>query len=537
MNCVFKSMYSAGIALACMIPAGFLCSCSDDDNEVPAPVITEPSTSVVMNKPWECYYFLPYKKNYGNYYMEFATGEVGTDGFYTYPLNPGDYILCLDMNASLDADHNNPTLPEGVYTATESPEEENNFTFTLSNTMALYNVEIVESGQARSKYIRPSDGTIKVEHTDNGYRLTCDFVESTTGESWRFTYEGEIPLVDMSGIEDDDSWGFAGDVKFDAVKANYNFYDDSETNGTDNYIMRFFDITNVSVDGAHPMDVGHKIQLNLRTVHGAGIAGTYTIGKSTEAGYCYSGERWGAIASGSFVEKVRADLEVRYALLSEGTVTIADKGNGTYAVKVDAINQNGEKIIMSYKGEIEDLTGQKPVYSTLNSDVEMSISRYGDAFYYGDYYQNNTTNYIVTLLSESEYQMLALDIVGAAGGSATELPTGTFTVSDEYNEGTLSEGIFESTGISHTAFVQYDATGEYAERYAPISGGSLTITKSDSQYTFTFDLTDDARPAHHITGTFTTPITIKDYAQAFSAKNLMRKIGSKPAKPVLRFKK
>lgn len=512
----FKLLSSAVFATAVtLLPTIAFTSCSDDDEDVPKveePTDPKPETTnnVEMLGYWDCNYFLPATYDYGNYAVQLRTGEVGMSGFLYYPLNPGDYVLDLDMNAALDPNHKSPTLPEGVYHATNDPAKEHDLTFSLAYTVAIYNVETTDDGQSRMQHIYFSDGTVEVKHTAEGYVFDCNFIAKEDGAKWHFTYKGELEFNDRSGIDDEDWWGFEGATSFTAAKANSYYYDESATLGLDNYILRLFENENITADFVHPATVGNKVQLSIYTKHNNGLEGTYTVSDKIAANTCLPGERIATMAASSFVERVRDDFKVRYALISEGEITIAKQSDDTYKVTVDCKTSEGETVNVTYSGVIEDITNVTPVYSTLESDITVTPTECTAVDYYGDYYGNGTRGYGLYLANESE--LLAFDII-AASGSASELPTGTYTVGTGYTAGTMLPGSIDDETITPTAYVAYNTENGTAVNYAPVTGGTLTITKNDKGvYTFSFNLEDDANPAHKITGSMSGTIpAIKDY--------------------------
>ncbi len=519
------------LLLATVVSILGVTSACEDKNDVGPGLDPEPEdvTEVVLKEATtDCYYFIPWQQQHGNYYIELTTGEIGYDGFQTYPMNEGDYILCLDLYAEADADHANPHLPSGLYTPTSDPNSEHDLTFSLVNTMAVYNAGKVESGQSRIKFIKFSTGSLDVKDNGDGtYTLKGLFAGESDDIHYEFTYTGAIEIADMSAIEDEDWWGFTGNTQYTAQKANYIYYDDSETKGVDNYIVRLFETTDITPDYMHQNEPGNKVSLYLFTEHGKGLAGTYTVRDQESVGSCIPGERFGAQATGTFVERVRQDLSVRYALITEGTVTITEN-NGTYDVTVDCKTKEGTSVKVTYKGAIENITGKAPVYSTLEQDITLSLTQCSAVDYYGDYYQNGTVNYGVVLANQTE--LMCLEFVSATGTN-TELPTGTFSVNGTDEAGALIPGYVDGTEIAPTCYVQYNGDASAVIGYAPVKGGTLTITKSGSNYTFDFTLTDDGQPAHTISGKCTLQLPeITDYTQQTNTAGLRksaRKVGAK----------
>lgn len=518
----YIAVFTACLSMAVVTPS--LSSCSDDKSGEPdMPVNPDPSpaTEIEMEKAWEAYYFLPYPAEYGNYYIELAKGEVGMSGYLSFPANAGDYLLCLDLNAGLDPDHANPVLPEGTYRAKSGSAASGDKTFSLGNTLAIYNAGKLADGQSQIKYIKFSDGTVTVKHnTGGGYTLDCVFSDAEKAE-WKFTYSGEIPFEDKSGINDDE-WGFTSNVDMTAKKASYAFYDDAEEKGCNNWIVRFFDVDILTSDGIHPNTVGHKLQMSLYTAPGTtGLEGTYTVSSEPKAGAFIPGERWGLSAAGSYVEKVCDDYQVRYCCINGGTITFVKNSDGTYNVDANLTTPEGKTVKMTYSGAIDDIAQQENYSSTLTSDVEMVPSACTGIDYYGDYYGTGTVNYGVYLANSTE--LMLFDFI-AASGDATTLPTGTFTVSKDVAAGTLAPGSVEGNEIAPTAYVRFNETGENILAYAPVAAGQLTISREGSMYTFTFDLEDDVTSApHRISGTVTCTLpAISDKTQAMNA-NYARK--------------
>ena len=481
-------------------------SCSDDDpiddkglGDSPNPPV-KIDHEVKLNSTWEAYYFYPdyINKDFGNYYFELASGAVGVEagGINTYPLNPGDYLLLVDINSVL-ADRSNILLPEGTYTAADGIDRNN--TFNIQNTMAIYNMEKTGEGQYRFHYYKFTDGTITVKYNaDATYTLDCTFTAKENGEKWHFTFTGAIPFEDKTGDEGD-WWGFHEDVNVTAKAANYVLY--STKDNIDEYALRLFSTANLTPDQMHVNNINEcKVELELYTAPGAGIAGTYTVGDKKRVGAAAKGKRFGSMAAGSFVEQVIEDWTARYAILESGTITVTDNGGGNYAVNVDCLTAEGKTVKLTYRGQIPDNTGFVPVFSTLLGDVEFNAIACTSANYYGDYYGTGANNYAVTLASNRE--ILFIDFFSASG-DASAIPTGTFTVADTYTDGTMTPGTVDGSSLVPSIYIIVE--NNQTAGYAPIKSGTMTITHSAAGYTFTYDLRDDATNPNRIYGTCTVP--------------------------------
>lgn len=463
----------------------------DDDNDSPTPGITETVKLNFVEATPDCFYFIPYLQQHGNYYIELATGPIGYSGIMAYPLNEGDYILAMDLYSWADADHKNPTIPGGIYTPTNNPNDEHDLTFSLTNTMLIYNAGKNEDGLSIVRFTKFTDGFIELStNSDGTYTLNATLTGEDNKE-YELSFGGPIEVLDMSAIEDEDWWGFSGNTEFTAKKSNYVYYDDSQTKGVDTYYLRLFESDKITGDYNHPNDQSNKINLCLYTQHDKGLAGTYTVRAEETAGSCYPGQRFAATATDSYVERITADWTPRYALISEGNITITEN-NGTYSVTVDCKTPEGTTVKATYTGQIENITGKAPSYSTLESDITVTPTQCSFVDYYGEY--NGVYPFSVALANDTE--VLFFDFV-ASSGSLTELPTGTYTINGTEDAGALIAGRVEDGLMYCTSYVKYNSDATEVVASTPASNGTLTITRSGDKYTFTFDLEDDAQPTRH----------------------------------------
>ena len=143
-----SSRWTLFTALALALPLLSTSCKSDDPQPVPPPGPGE-AIEVRLEKTWEAYYFEPNYNNdpsrptYSNYFVELAQGNVGTDGFLSYPMTEGEYILDLDLNVpGLSNTPDEPMLPAGTYTPVSRTDTDADidFTFSLVNTMLIKNI-------------------------------------------------------------------------------------------------------------------------------------------------------------------------------------------------------------------------------------------------------------------------------------------------------------------------------------------------------------------------------------------------------------
>lgn len=524
------------LGLVAFMPAIMLSSCGDDKDEPvepenpenpdnPEPPDTPIATDVVMETTWEAYYFKPNynddpaKPDYGNYYIELLKGKAGMEGMHSYPLNEGDYILCLDFAAAHSADHHNPVLPEGSYRGVSAFDTDVNTdkTFSLVNTMALYNLGLTDDGATRIKYIKFKSGTIDVKHTAAGYSFDCHFKGQSDDTDWHFTFEGAVDIEDQSAI-DDNEWGFVADINVAPKLVTKAVFDYSDK-GYTNIMLRCFD-ADITYDGLHVSAPGNKLQFELCVPFGGDIVGTHKAGSYNIVGSFTKGERFGAGALGSYCERVMDNLNVRYALVTEGTLTITKADGDNYHIVADCKTPEGRPVKMDYTGPVKNHEKREYPTTNLNADVAFNAKACTDIQYFGDYYENGTFNYVFFLADENN--IVAVDMLAATGGT-TALPVGTYTIGDDKKAGSALVGSATEESITPSAYVRYDGNNTMTD-YAVFKAGSITITREGEMYTFVYDFKDSVDGnAHRIHGSVTTALpVINDATQPASGPALLR---------------
>jgi len=485
--------------LGAIAAAGF--ACSDDEAKQPDP--SQKPVEVELDRYLEesgLYFGDFWEEGYGNYYFELASGAVGQTGqtglAMPVPLNPGDYILALDIWGALSADHAHPLLPEGVYTAATGRADG---TFNLENTLAVYNKEQVGE-QFRIQYIRFKEGTVTVKHVAAGYDIRAQF-ETETGEEYLFTYVGGIGLADWSDDEEE-AWEIGSDATIAPVTVTKDKWEDPEG---DNYYIRCFD-TEVTDDGLHCNAPGTKLEICLWVETGADIVGTFTPGERKVPGRFAPGMRFGMGALDTHAERVMPDLSIRYALITGGTLKIARNADDTYTFDADLATKDGFTVKGRWTLPVEEFAQRVSPQTTLTEDVVFHPTQCSEIRYFGDYYETGTSNYTVFLADDDE--VIGFDLCAPAD-DGTVFPTGRFTVADTHAARTMIAGSLASDNATPSCYVRYNTATGAAAAAAPIVGGTLTVTESNGQYTFAYEVYDDydradasLRP-HKISGSWT----------------------------------
>ena len=532
-----SSRWTLFTALAVALPLLSTSCKSDDPQPVPPPGPGE-AIEVRLEKTWEAYYFEPNYNNdpsrptYSNYFVELAQGNVGTDGFLSYPMTEGEYILDLDLNVpGLSNTPDEPMLPAGTYTPVSRTDTDADidFTFSLVNTMLIKNIGEAEDGSAKFQYFRFTDGEIKVTTEGNVYTIdatfTCtanvtgDEAEVAEPEKFHCTFTGEVPVINPK--EKEVPYNYDSDLDVKGIIATAAKYDEGDQ---DNYIFRCFSSNQLTSDGMHVNGEGTKLQFNLFTPKGSGIAGDYTIKDGNANWTATPGSRMANMASGSFAETadkiLNGRLQAQYSLLKSGTLSIREIGNDEYTVSADCIDSEGYTVKMPYTGTIN--TGSLIIpTTTLTSDITFQPVGVSQIITFGDYFNRGVTNVWVSLANETE--VITLDMF-LPGNDIMNLPEGKYTVSDSMESFSILPGTIEDSAISPSFFLRYDASGSAILNYATINSGTVEISKSGNLYTFKFEFFDNhsldmQTPAYHkISGQVTCEIPeFTHYSQVISA--------------------
>lgn len=506
-----------------------LCSCSSNDEpEIPQDKVTE----VKLDRFCDGIYFGDFwKEGYADYYFILSSGEIGTTGDTNdiLPSNPGDYVLLCDLWGAISADHTNPIVPEGTYTPHKGRSEG---TFNTELTFAVLNKEKVDD-KYRIVNVLFEDGTITVKHTDDGYNITAE-ITTPEGEKMKFSYSGPMTLSDKSDDEPEDNGHINANVNMSTKKATLQKF--AEETNYDNYVLRLFDTDKITNDGLYPDGAGHKLQLDLYTAKGGDIAGEYTTGERLKytPGTFYPGMWFGQQALGTFCMQSDAAYKTKFSTISDGKVKITKNADGTHTIVCDLKDADGYSVTTTWTGTIEEFKTVQAPQSTLTSDVNMTPTQCSAAYFYGDYYASGTANYGIFLANEDE--VMSIDFI-APTGTAAALPTGTYTVSSTNAGWTVSPGELGYGSAEKTCYIKYESNGSeaVASQKAPITSGTLKISRQGSQYTIEFDFGDDndrydkSRKPHRITGKWTGTVDIVDYTTTQSA--------SKSKKRAVRLKK
>lgn len=297
---------------------------------------------------------------WANYYLMLTNDEVGvTSSGNPAPMHQGGWVLFLDIWGEASANHTNPILPEGTYSLGKDRNWNrmlNDYTLATNTYERVWD-EASEKYLYRIKDVLFTSGTLTVEHTSKGYLIEAEYT-TTTGESVKFRFEGDIAFEDKS---DDEDFSVALDEDVDFKPVQGWTYRSSRKENCDKHIIYLFDVPSLTDDYLHSALVGgKKLQLTIYTEIDGSLAGTYVAGEQKENGFTLVEEKAGlyypgcyaaTMAVGSFVECVASNEDVLFSLLTDGTITITENSaDGTHTIVVDGLNEKGKKITCNWTG-------------------------------------------------------------------------------------------------------------------------------------------------------------------------------------------
>lgn len=435
-----------------------------------------------------------YDEGYGQYYTLLCNDELVSLGMGDYACKTeGRYVLYMALWGALSEDPANPIIPEGTYTSYDGHAEN---TFELEYTWASLTLENTGT-QIRRKAILFSSGTIKVTHTETGYDIKAEF-ETTEGKTISFSYSGDIGLTDYSDDEETD-YDIRGDVDLEPARVTCQLYESAPA--YDNWLVRLFDIPEITNDGLHAATAGMKLQLDLYTRPGEGLSGEYRVGTFTDGafnrtpGSFYPGVRLGlVIAGGTHCERVNSDGSLSFCVMDAGTITISENGDGTYAFDIALKTDDGNSVTSRWSGEVEAHTVRNPPQTTLTDDVVFMPDTCLAVTYFGSDTEYGISNFWIELDNTGTGEFMILDLITPLC-DGTSLPEGKYVVEETFAPHTILPGEITGGSGMPSFYVQYEKDGPGAAdpvAAAPFISGECSISRSGADYTITYTFYDDA---------------------------------------------
>lgn len=243
--------------------------------------------------------------------------------------------------------------------------------------------------------------------------------------------------------------------------------------------------------------------------------GTYTVRSdhgeySLAPGYEFNEGGWRYIPQGTYCQVI-SETDT-YGFATGGTITVEKMQDGRYSIVFDLTTNNDKSITATFTGTINVKDGtEAPVISELDEDrvLDLTPITRGRMEFCGNWYNNGMNEWRILLRNETidGIDGMIFDFNMPTTGFVPEgMPTGTYELSSVAQENTMIPG-FINTYLAGTWYIWDNRFNQYGKK-APIKTGSLTLGKEGDTWTVEFEMWDDARPAHKISGQWSGPMDI-----------------------------
>lgn len=456
----------------------------------------------------------------GNYFITFSDDETsGNKGNYVHP-NGTYYTIDFYGEPWDNGDMSSIGLPEGYY---ELDLTNSGSSGTFSQAYGQYAKADEEGNIAVSMQFQSGYGTVTRDGDEYHVDMTLTLED---GMKHHLTYSGPIvcePYQAGPGyeyIEEDIEFGM------NIAQAVYQSEDGS-------VLLQFTDMSADAGGAVAPPGTLLNIIAYLDiTDEGDIVAATLRQGSGMSVGTFRPGEMidYGGILlpDGTYAEHYFSETHVAYGIITDGTVTL-EGADGTYDIDIDLITAEGYHIRSSQSSVTLPLYGwnsSDDPMTTLPDDYEADFSGASAvATYYGDYYNNDGSNWIVRISPTTGTDGFQLEYVGeGTTGFDAGLPTGTFSVSDDGKPGSYLVGSREGLNLYGTWYLGgFDENGSVSQ-FAPAISGTVTVSRdSDGTYSIDFDLYDDAPNPNNFTGSWTGAVYTQDQSSANAPETVMQR--------------
>jgi len=419
-----------------------------------------------------------------NYILKFATALDDYDRWSN--------VYFGLWTSEIPQDYDNIILPNGSFTAntdrsagTFEPE------YTFSRT---YPNETI---------VTFTGGTITVAAEGDTFTITADLTDGQ-GNPYQYRYIGKVRVSDESPHH---LPKITSNVDASFYLAEGTYFGDYYKNGT-SLIDIGFTSADVFMSVEFLSESSEKFSADVLK------PGTYTINADRSQytltpGEEYNKAGWEYLPVGTYC-RVIGNTDT-YGFATAGTVTV-EKSGSQYTLAFDLTTPEGKTIKGNYSGTLTLTDGtEQPVLSQLEEDrvVDLSHIESGRMAYSGTWYNNGMNNWTIYVKDESidNIDGMIFDFNMPDVGFLPEgIPTGSYELSSVAKENTMVPG-FINTYLAGTWYIWANAGGSYGKA-APIKTGSLTIGKEGDIWTLDFEMYDDARPAHKISGSWSGPIRV-----------------------------
>lgn len=375
-----------------------------------------------------------------------------------------------------------------------------------------------------------TDGTVKISGSGSNYEIEVEGTFSD-GRTIHFTYTGAMKIEEETGADPDIPL-VEEDIHATYTTAIATYHGEYESKGSGLYNLTLY-TGELSGNGWNQMPAevgGLMLQLTLFSSlpdPDMEIApGTYTVNDNGSKGSWLAGFIDESIywPNGTYLEQIQENYSQECLMAATGTITIARDGDN-YSVTLDLTSDTGYKMTGTFDGPIAfyDRANVNNTTSTLTEDtivhVEDSPAKAG---FYGDIYDVKGDNWYLEIGTfEVGSENMQLDLMAPQVGYTGELPEGTYTVSETYTQGEYAvvPGERSESGVLAYSWYVGDIRDDgFSYQQAPAKTGTVTISKSGSDYNVSFEFYDDNNPAYKFWGSWTGPISISNESKAPAGK-------------------
>ena len=411
----------------------------------------------------------------------------------------------FDLYAQAPENPEAPCPPEGTYRLGRAGETaEMTFAPEYSAYAVMGNGEV-----ATTLYF--TEGELTVARKGSGTHVFEATLTDTEGKTHHVSYTGSVEYEDESQREE----GFRiidKPIEFQARYASAFYY--NEYDGSMCVTVQFSDgegdaapQNRMTLDAFIPFDASGRI-----------APGDYKISETETSFSCYPGAITSLMGEysigGTYMTVIRADGTSEVACLTDGTMTVAESGDG-YEIACDFTSAEGLAMKCSYTGKfaIDNIPGNR---STLTEDYTLDLKNArATASYIGDWYGMYLGNWILRVSSEdgagdtflAHLSGSGLDYSAGIDGGTYKAAMSQYPWDFEYIPGTVT-----ADGYQGTWYLKNLDSGGKASVQAPATGGTITVTNNqDGTYALSFSLQDDK--GHTWNGEWSGPIETSDDSQ------------------------
>lgn len=237
--------------------------------------------------------------------------------------------------------------------------------------------------------------------------------------------------------------------------------------------------------------------------------GTYAVGEQATEGTIIPGYDDGfSLPTGAYIAQNYSGNSL-FGMFNAGSMKISAVGD-SYTITLDLTTAEGVTVKGTYKGKlayIDDSGSSDQWVSSLTGDVNIAFPGIEAVAFrdHGDFYMQNVRVVEFQWLDVQNMKATILELQLPMAEEGSPIPAGTYPISPKGTWGVntftpgqiLGQAIIGTWGHVKLGKLSDGNIAIDLSEVGPANGGTVTVTKSGDQYTFDFDLVDDALPTPH----------------------------------------